>query len=43
MKSINLYIETSSTAFQKKERRCGYVLEYIKENTPITREGFRVL
>ena len=41
MKSINLYIETSSTAFQKKERRCGYVLEYIKENTPITREGFR--
>lgn len=41
MKSINLYIETSSTAFQKKERSCGYVLEYIKGNTPITREGFR--
>ncbi|MDO4470512.1 MAG: hypothetical protein Q4C84_11770 [Bacillota bacterium] len=41
MKEVNLYIETSSTAFQKKERNCGYVLEYIKENTPITREGFR--
>lgn len=41
MKSINLYIETSSTAFQKKERNCGYVLEYIKGKTPITREGFR--
>ena len=41
MKSINLYIETSSTAFQKKARNCGYVLEYIKRNTPITREGFR--
>lgn len=41
MKSINIYIETSSTAFQKKERSCGYVLEYIKGKTPITREGFR--
>lgn len=41
MKSINIYIETSNTAFQKKERSCGYVLEYIKGKTPITREGFR--
>lgn len=41
MKEVNLYIETSSTAFQKKERNSGYVLEYIKGKTPITREGFR--
>lgn len=41
MKSINLYIETNNAAFQKKERSCGYVLEYIKRDTPITREGFR--
>lgn len=32
MKEVNLYIETSSTAFQKKERNSGYVLEYIKGN-----------
>lgn len=41
MKKVNLYIESDSAAFQKKERQCGYVLEYIKDSTPITREGFR--
>ena len=41
MKEVNLYIETNNAAFQKKERSCGYVLEYIKGDTPITREGFR--
>ncbi len=42
MKKVNLYIESSSTAFQKRDRQCGYVLEYIaKTGTPVTREGFR--
>lgn len=42
MKKVNLYIEMDKTAFQKIERKCGYVLEYI---TPAgetkTREGYR--
>ena len=42
MKQVNLYIELSHTAFQKRERVCGYVLEYItKSGVPVTREHFR--
>lgn len=42
MKKVNLYIESSTTAFQKAERTSGYVLEYIKtDGTPATVEGFR--
>ena len=28
-KKVSLYLECSTTAFGKKERMCGYVLEYI--------------
>lgn len=42
MKQVNLYIEMNHTAFQKRERVCGYVLEYVtKSGVPVTREGFR--
>ena len=42
MKQVNLYIEFSHTAFQKRERVCGYVLEYItKSGATVTREHFR--
>lgn len=42
MRKVNLYIETSTTAFQKKERACGYVLEYITpKGQTVTREGFQ--
>lgn len=42
MKQVNLYIEMNHTAFQKRERVCGYVLEYVtKSGVPVTRENFR--
>ena len=31
MKNVSIYLESDSTAFQKKKRICGYVLEYIKK------------
>ena len=42
MKEVNLYIEMDKTAFQKIERKCGYVLEYITpKGETETREGYR--
>ena len=42
MKNVSIYLESDSTAFQKKKRICGYVLEYIKKNGDAeTREEFR--
>ena len=32
MKNVSIYLESDSTAFQKRKRICGYVLEYIKKN-----------
>lgn len=33
-KKVSLYLECSTTALGKKERMCGYVLEYITEKGP---------
>lgn len=42
MRKVNLYIETSSAALGKRERRGGYVLEYItKTGETVTRVGIR--
>lgn len=42
MREVNLYIEMDKTAFQKIERKCGYVLEYITPTGETkTREGYR--
>lgn len=42
MKNVSIYLESDRTAFQKRKRICGYVLEYIKKNGETeTREKFR--
>ena len=42
MKNVSIYLESDSTAFQKRKRICGYVLEYIKKNGETkTREAFQ--
>lgn len=42
MKNVSIYLESDSTAFQKRKRICGYVLEYIKKNGETeTREKFQ--
>ena len=40
-KKVSLYLECSTTAFGKKERMCGYVLEYITEKGPATLVNYR--
>lgn len=41
MKKVNLYIESSSAAFQRKARTSGYVLEYITvQGVPVTGQAF---
>lgn len=40
-KKVSLYLECSTTALGKKERMCGYVLEYITEKGPATLVNYR--
>lgn len=40
-KKVNLYLECNTTVFGKKERLCGYVLEYITEKGPVTLVDYR--
>ena len=40
-KKVNLYLECNTTVVGKKERLCGYVLEYITEKGPVTLVDYR--
>ena len=40
-KKVNLYLECNTAVFGKKERLCGYVLEYITEKGPVTLVDYR--
>lgn len=40
-KKVSLYLECSTTALGRKERMCGYVLEYITEKGPATLVNYR--